>query len=314
MKKDKKQEIYYVKGIAIISVIMAHTPIVLQNKFTNQLWGNLGALGVPLFFIIAGYLFSLNTDSIKIFLYKKSKNLLPAWLFCGTLVYVISTLVGKKVERINVGDWSRFLLGEGSLFYYMTILCILYVVNFYIRKHLIGLIVIVLISSISILLTALGYLENINLYLNPLNFAIYFVIGIMLKDKWGKLLEICQQYYIVLLGILSILLVVATYTGQGGYTGMLTIPISLFGFCGVVGSFRKDKIEIMQEIGKRSFSIYLLHMPIAGTVNILFNKLGIFMLIKPLVVIGVMMVGIKLIQSAEKKYGIINKWTILIGL
>ena len=70
--KKKNETIYYIKGLAILSVICAHCNSVLNHEaeFVNKcslILQNIGTLGVICFFVISGMLFHYRKGHIVVF-------------------------------------------------------------------------------------------------------------------------------------------------------------------------------------------------------------------------------------------------------
>lgn len=71
---DIRDIIYKIKGLAILSVVIAHTPIYVNSKVSqiiSNLYSTIGAIGVPIFLFISGYLFNVKNLNIRSFLSKK---------------------------------------------------------------------------------------------------------------------------------------------------------------------------------------------------------------------------------------------------
>ena len=88
----KNTAIFYIKFIAIISVICAHCVAVNENvnRFTTicaSILGRVGAIGVGCFLIISGALFNPNKQSFGFMMKKKLIKIGIPWLFGATVVY-----------------------------------------------------------------------------------------------------------------------------------------------------------------------------------------------------------------------------------
>jgi fucose 4-O-acetylase-like acetyltransferase len=86
------------------------------------------------------------------------------------------------------------------------------------------------------------------------------------------------------------------------HRGYLIYELLSCGILFVLAVTTKD-ILLIKEIGKQSFAIYLLHMLFAGAVNTFFAKfrIEILLVLKPLILIGVVMIGIKVMKFVDKK-------------
>lgn len=76
--------IYKLKGIAIISVVCAHcgnrTSYTAIDLFLNNARNNIATIGVPLFFIISGYLMRNDKPYLQFWKRKWSTTIVP-WFF-----------------------------------------------------------------------------------------------------------------------------------------------------------------------------------------------------------------------------------------
>lgn len=68
------------------------------------------------------------------------------------------------------------------------------------------------------------------------------------------------------------------------------------------------------KLGEYSFSIYLLHMPVAGIIVNITNRFDLIflLLIRPLIVIGIVIVFIRIYKKVMEKFN--KKYLFLIGI
>ena len=176
---DESNFFYILKGFAIISVIIAHTAVLNSNyiKFDNSilsLFGSFGLLGVPCFFLAAGYFYFNSNKSFKGLVLNKLNSIILPWIFCGTIVYLISSFFGSKNNSISAYSYIMFIIGYGSLFYFLPNLLFFYLVFFSIKQMIIILIVPVIFINIA---SILALNDIFNPYLNPLNFISFLQQG-----------------------------------------------------------------------------------------------------------------------------------------
>lgn len=306
----ERNYIYALKAFAIISIVSAHCGILAVN--TNQLniifsliLGQIGTIGVGIFFILSGYLFYKNKNSFGVFFLKKIKTVLMPWIVVGTAVYFY---VFFRKGGIGLNSWFDFLVGNGSYLYYLTLLIIFYLLFFYTAKNKMFVFSMIILSVLSIVLTSIGVLKAINPYLNPLNFMCYFGFGLMIANK-NVLLKIaykCANYKLLLSSLFVSGLVLTQMlditSGYWGYATLIMQPIAtlmIFGFA----TMRFVYGEKIIELGIESFAIYLLHMPIAGLITFIFNRYNLWLLtlLRPLIVIGITIVFIYIYKCIGNK-------------
>lgn len=275
MLENKRMENFYsLKGIVIISVIIAHS-----NYYGNFsiIYNLLGAIGVPIFFFISGYLYSLEkANSFKGFILKKIKKLFPNWILGSLFVYLVSYIFGsrKGVENIFI-DYLSFFLGYKSLYYFMTVLFLFYLVFFFIRIK-----VTKDILAISIILNILStHFIKIFIYLNPLNFISFFCLGMYLSCNENIFEKIIKEK--ILFFVLSIfyILIKFNYGIMNDYFGILNlVGLNLL----VMLFLNLKKNNILENIGKISFIIYSYHLSFMGLLN---RKFAGYPLIKVVLII-----------------------------
>ena len=291
----ERKYIYALKVFAIISIVSAHCFTITNTNKLNILFswllGQIGSIGVGIFFIISGYLFLNKKHDIKVFFIKKINTIFLPWIVTGTAVYLYIYL---RKGGLGFSSWLNYLLGNGSYLYYLTLLTIFYFLFFYTLKNKMFILSTIILSILSIVLTAMGLLEDINPYLNPLNFIGYFSVGIIIAEK-NNLLNIAKKianYKLLLVSIyIVLLLLIRSFGVSAGYWGYATLLVQPVAICSVlslatIGFIYNDKIL---QLGVQSFSIYLLHMPVAGVVTFIFNHFDwwILTLVRPLIIIGI---------------------------
>lgn len=319
----ERNYIYALKTYAIISIVSAHCAIVFEstnqlNELFSWLLRQIGSIGVGIFFIISGYLFYKNKYSFKKFFKRKINTFLVPWIVTGTIVYLYVVL---RKGGIGFDSWFNFLLGNGSYLYYLTVLTFFYVLFFYIPKKKVIIISIIAVSCVSILLTAMGHINGISPYLNPLNFIGYFSVGLAISKNNAlmKMAHLCSKHIFLLLVLyIGLLILIKLNNITSGYVGYATIimqPIAVsLVFALAMMKFMYNK-KILN-LGIYSFSIYLLHMPVAGIVTFIFNKYDLWplTLARPLIIIAITLGFIYLYKVIGSKLKVDNYSNCFIGI
>lgn len=290
MKSNEINAFYYMKAFAIFSVICAHiTPlnenVGLLSKFISNFYDCLGCLGVGIFFIISGYLFYNNKYPLKEFLLEKFKKIIIPWFFIGSIVYICVFYFQQKLSLI---EYIKFLFGYGSYLYYLSVLFIFYLLFFSSKMKKIKILIVLFIMSIVSNIITINYYDKLDhiSYINALNWMIYFIIGIVL-NKYRKIDIIKERFHISYILVLLIVLIHLFFSEKLSYFspfGLITIILSFFSLLSLL--LRKDiNNKFLKYIGKISFSIYLIHMPIAGVIVRLSNlfDIPIIIIIRPFV-------------------------------
>lgn len=308
------------KGLALISIVSAHTAVV-NNKSYNlmeYILNSIGAIGVGIFFIFSGYLFYQTNKSFSEFFRKKVNTILIPWFSLGTIVFFYVTL---RKGGINLLNWLDTLFVHSHL-YYLSILVIFYLVFFKIREKQYLLITLSIVSVISITLTGLLLLP-IYPYINPLNWTIYFILGLWIKkyNLLRYLAGICSKWlpfigvlYAIILTIYLVNGVYITYWSNAALLCEVVAASMVFGVaerCSRV----KNKRWLLY-FGKFSFPIYLLHTPFAGIINNLCNRyeLYFFTFFRPIIVIWLTLIVIESIRFIGRKLKLTKVVNLIVGI
>ena len=269
--------IYRMKAIAIFLVVAAHSTAVgenagVANQTVSQLWRGFMAISVTIFFLFAGYLLFYEHRTFGKFTLRKLETIGIPWLFCGTLVYLYVYLRKGGLSLLSYVLW---LLGVETYLYYLTELLLLYLLMFFFRKNKV---VTWIALGGSLLVKVLEDIFSVSFAFSSFDIPhalLYFSAGLLIAQYGvleriigiaGKIWIPCGCIYISL-AILR--LFVLDRSSKLLYEFIFIIGILFFiGVC----SLATSKGNFMIEIGRLSFPVYLLHMPIAGIVANLCNR------------------------------------------
>lgn len=289
---EEKNVIYICKAIAIFSAVSAHVAGVGSNVpemelFFFRLLSAWGTFGVPVFYLAAGYLYerSLQKHDIMYIFKGKLKSIILPWLICGTAVWLYVVL---RKGGLTLGGWASFILGESSYLYFMTVLVLLYILYSLFRKYTWLLYAGIVLCITANAITAFwGWHLPFSVYLNVFAWQGWFFIGglIQMKSWQNKIPGIMKKCWFV--SIPAGLAIVLWYCFHGStifywHKYFLVIEVLLLPllYCGVRGAMKCRAVEkVFVAVGKKSFSIYLLHMPVAGILANLMDRFPNGMLI-----------------------------------
>lgn len=318
-KKQYDNNIYYIKALAVFSVICAHVSPVNEtsgtlNVLAGSLLGYLGTMGVPVFFLLTGYLFegSRGRYSFIKFWQKKAITIIVPWLVCVTALWLFIT--------VRKGGWSfkaylLYLVGYASPIYFLSVTCMLFLILWFVKSDM-GLSFIMILWLASFFSTALkadplNRLNNLfgTAYLNPFNWIGFAAAG-MFINKHGLGEKIVNK--IVRFRTLWVLLSVIYFSTlihwgkEISYFGTYSLPghvINILLLTGLGVSIGKSRISpVLEYAGRYSFSIYLLHLFIAGAIVRLGNltDLFVFTLLRPFLAMAVVLGVIWLIRYISR--------------
>lgn len=308
------------KGLALISIVSAHTAAVNNKSYylMEYILNSIGAIGVGIFFIFSGYLFYSSNKTFLEFLKKKVKTILIPWFSLGTLVFLYVALRKGGLTLLN---WLDTLLVHSHL-YYLSILIFFYIIFFKIRNKQFILIIISILSIISITLTGLLDIP-IYPYINPFNWAIYFILGLWMKKynllrylakKCRNWLPFSGLFYGI---ILTIYLVNGVYITYWKYAALLCEIVAIAVVFGMVDwCLGRKNCKWLIYFGKLSFPVYLLHTPFAGIINNLSNRYELYFLtfFRPIIVICLTIIVIEGMGFIGKKLKISKVVNYIIGV
>ena len=317
-KQIGSNNFYCAKGIAIISVIIAHLAVVGSNaeafeKSLLPVFDRLGLFGVPVFFMLSGYFFFENSDRILKFIKKKFLSILIPWITCSTLVFFITSWFGTKNNSINCLNWLNFIIGNGSIYYFLPLLILFYIIFWKARKFTDGIFIIALtLNFISIL-----YYNSFKTsfpYLNPMNWISFFSTGLFLRkyDLINKIINLTKAIFFFLLASLLTVLLYSVEIERNGfaYFKASSFALEYLGIFLILFLSAYLCSDFLVNFVKISFSLYLLHLPAAGLINIECDRLKIILPFKVILALaGFYIAGLFLLKISEK----INFIKILIG-
>lgn len=324
---EEKQFFYVVKAIAIFGTVCAHSANVLEsasaiNKISSYLLVCWGTSGVPVFFFLSGYFFGGNDKGWKDFWKNKVKTVIIPWIFCATVLWLYVVL---RKGGISLESWIKFVIGDGSSMYYITMLLLMYALFLLLRKNTALTFCLCGISGISIIASCMGHnILNgwfLNSYLNPFNWILYFGVGLLVRksDYIQKYISVCKTIFpvttLVYVAILALHYINGwawSYWSEWAVFNIAVQTLWSFGAAYYIWEcvpFRKHIVTI----GVYSYTIYLCHQLLVGFFVAITNLLDCFFftLLRPAITISVMYAGISI---AKKYLPKLQRLFMLIGL
>lgn len=320
-----------IRIFAIFSVVCAHVGAINEgashaNAIVSTLLGCIGAMGVPVFFIISGYLYEKTEKSFVEFWKSRFRTLISPWFFCETGLWFYVVL---RKGGISFYNWFKFLIGYQSTTYYLTLLVIFNILFWKIKKVRWILLVGCFLSAVQIVSTGwniqplAGYSGIFGTaYLNPFHFMIYFCIGMLMElyHLWDYIAEKCAKYLLISALCLAFMIFLHIHEGWSfSYFSNYTLLNTLFSTATIMGSARwmqRKQWNGLDLVGKWSFSIYLLHQFLAGLVVQITNLVDAWVvtLLRPVITISIVMLGIIILNKInDKLYGKLHICLTLIG-
>lgn len=327
ISKIDSMRITILRALALTSVASAHTAsVVLKDKgtvFCSDLLSAYGSIGVIVFFIISGYLFELQNKSGKAFWKSKFMMFVP-WVVCGTMDYLYTAL---RRDGVSVIDWISSLVIH-SHYYYLSVLFMLYafyrIIKQMIKGGLMFHFILIILSMISIFLTEYGIIP-IYPYINFMNWAAYFSIGCILVHKNKTFSHRNINLNAGVCGIaITLFLIVYNMVFQKplGYwtpfSSVIIILMAYFMWSATLSILKTERVkDVLIKIGKYSFPIYLVHMPFAGVITNLTNRLpyqGGLVFLRPILVVGITYFVIRVCECVAKRLHVEKWYRLCVGI
>ena len=311
----RKKNIQIMRGLAVLLVVFQHALIAVFGTGGGKIpliTSICFSIDVNVFMFISGYLFEENLDRYqkeggKIFVKSKAASLLVPYFFWECLLYIPTWIVyhgpaslsrlGVKLNNlgfVKLSIWEilkslvTFNNSYVELYWFIYVLFIIFVLEYFIGKRLLGIRAIWLIAVLPILL----YVSNMAYVVKKLCVSlIIFKMGREIKKREIPIEQ--WKPWAALIGIAIFGIVFKTpdvhdspYIEQLQYV----VKSAILGLCGVVIIAviancvveSNSKVTLLVElIGNYSFSIYIMHNPyVVKVVSMLFpNNTGFYRLV-----------------------------------
>lgn len=291
LDKEHSERIWVVKAAAVFAIVSCHCLAVRDGlseigEIEVRFWESFNWLGVPVFYLLSGFMLR-SEGRFKDFLIKKAKNLVLPWILTGTAVWLYIVL---RKGNMTFESWADYVLLKKSYLYFMTDLCVFLLLYWILLKKRILVYIftlylaagLILSSYCNIVLPGTGGVVEKYIYLGNM---LLFGIGVCMQGvkgiwdidaKWGWL------FGAVLVCVIVLNLFKLSFPFENVVAAMSLIML-IYCLCRRFGS-----PPGLVKLGKDSFAVYLCHMPAAGTVANLMNRIPIldgFIIFRPFLVI-----------------------------
>lgn len=313
--------IYVIKAFSIFSVLVAHINKINNENFITSIitnWYNLfGIIGVVCFFIIGGYLYNRKEKDGKIFWKKKVKTIIIPWIIAGSITYLMHVI---KMHDLNVIGYIKWVLGSGTIYYYLTNYVLFLFLFKYIQKSDKLLYLCIALTIVQSILNTFNIkyfnIPFITKYLNIFNWIGFFALGILIR-KYNIIDFILTHNKILIYAIIiSIILFILMYKYViYGYFHIVSLIYEITNSVIVLYlSYWLLNNKFFNFIGKTSFCIYLYHIQIVQKIcwslpsNIFFTIINPFLGL--IIMAFIIFVGMKVIEKFKYKKQVLE----LVGL
>lgn len=313
------------KSMAILSVIAAHVvPVTKTDLLTNiasSAWNMFGHVGVVLFFVIGGFLYSRKDGDCNTFWKKKTFRIFIPWVFCSLLTYVLTAIDSRS---FSVFAYFKWFLGSGTWYYYATVYTLFLLIFKWLHKNDVILYCLIGIQSVALILKSVGFSTTIPLsfftdYLNPLHWIGYFSIGIILRRYRFDILLRKKTATLILSTIVLlvsswILYKYDVYTYFDAITSIFCISATVLIMYTAYWFAQFKVAKPISKIGEYTFCIYLLHMQIVQRATSIIPNGALKVIFSPFIGLAIMLVLIGVGLWLCKKVSFGSKIRLLVGL
>jgi len=320
----------FLRGIAIILVISCHschlsstTDYNEYSKFMSLAMQSVGTIGVAIFFFLAGYFYAkTGKKSLVEFFQSRRLTIILPWFVTASAVYFWGVI---RKGGFNLFFYIKDILGIGSYTWYLAVLMLLYLNFWRVRKNSKVLWVLLFCSILLKILQDNLIKVTVWSYFSPFIWIPFFCFGAILTEKVALTSNNHfrnRRVYTFLLLIPLIVTIITAYNDiQIAYWDwyyQIYAFSAIIGLTGLALDMDFIKANFLQEIlyfsGKISFSIYLLHMPFAGIIAALANRLAFSpIIIRPFLVLLLTLCAIWLYRTLARMMRIPRISDILIG-
>ncbi|WP_343670102.1 acyltransferase [Chitinophaga sp.] len=320
MMPKKLNSIQFLRGIAASLVVYSHV-IDVQEKFSISkqgaffYWGNFGAIGADLFFVISGFIISyianeyIGLTKAKEFLIKRFLRINPIYYLASLIQLIVfyyyytpfplEEMINKLCDTVilfPLFDSSHPIspilsVGWTLSFEWWFYLIFLGTILFKLEKKLLCLILI----FGALIISGVCFRHNdlrIFFFTSPI--MIEFVLGIIIYQIYHKFkISASISYLLIILGIISYLFNI--FNGYGNISEFGNILLHGQGFLRVIiwgipsaflvagcvyletnnGLNKLWNSRLFLLVGDASYAIYLLHIPVLYVIIILHYKAGL---------------------------------------
>ncbi len=288
----------YLRGYAAFTIMIYHYLSWSDyHGFFYFFLGKLGYYAVEVFYILSGFALTVvyekrsffKKTELKKFYLKRAFRIFPLLWFCIILTLVLRrelpdlerlliNLTGlfsvyQIDQYIAIGSWS---IGNELFFY----LCFPILISVQKKWHIISVICLLLIPFAIIALGEYSFIDigfNWKVFINPLNHLVLFYFGILLRISRVQI-STWWSYLIIFIFFVSFLFIPFSQRqdavlGLARFynSGLMILLVLVFASFKPSGTNKLNKFS--KHLGKVSYSLYLLHPLVWGSIGFVYNQM-----------------------------------------
>ncbi len=258
-----KESTNWLRGIAIIFIMLAHYFASINSPWIFQ---TTGSLGVALFFLLSGFGLMAQkqkrSDYYKGFIVKRIFRIVVPFIIAFAFCCVMFLICGFSFENNLFFEFFTLSLPD-TINWYLKIQMIMYIVFWLLMlalKNKSNKLFVVIIFSVSLIYMAIAYISGIETYW--FSSTLYFPLGMLLAMYKDKLYALINKKYIISV-LISIVLFIAGFGllyfigGSVFYEMLYTLSVVLIFITILVKVHGNSKILLF--MGNYSLELYLSH-------------------------------------------------------
>ena len=288
-KKQLNISFSVARVFAVLSIVSDHVTIE-SPEGVSRMRNSVGSIGVIIFIILSGYFYHTEKySSVFAMLRDKAKSVVIPWIVMGSLTYLYNAAAGSGFD---IKNWLLWIIGYKTFLYYLTMLILCYLIFF--KRNRATIYASFLITLASVYLTAFGVLDStvealhITNYLNILNWVGYFAFGCLMQEFGHEnIFKFLSKTKYIFVGVFVLCYVlICVFDIRTGYFSYVGLPYQLLGATAMAGISTVNVFDkkIIHNISNMTFGVYLLHMPIVGLFDRVYNITAVTKLFAPMIV------------------------------
>jgi peptidoglycan/LPS O-acetylase OafA/YrhL len=304
-KTNKVDEIVYLRGFAILAVIMIHTAGVPTLPLLSL--GTISHYAIPLFIFISGFVLSHRYKEkidLQKYFFKRFISIIPQYLIFS-IIYILYNSINSQSSLDIKNSVKLIILGDSYFHLWYIILIIQFYLLFPIIKMIYKSIPNKVLLFFVLLLFQFQYDYFFNFYRQTISTLIpyevfslltkaffsvlfYFVLGIYVSENYVNLkrkLTKFNYFWVIIPLIIVIIRVYLTIHSDGPYKlfwDVTTFPIMdlilfvlLFRLASSLSNKKNNLSAFVHSLGTHSFGIYLTHIFFLEITKALFDSIPV---------------------------------------
>lgn len=293
---------------ALISIVAAHISFPASAPYTlEKIYSLIASIGVIAFLFMSAYYYNPQKfSSLGAVIKTKLVSIGIPWLFLGSITYLYNGILSGTIHPLGLLKW---ILGYKTYLYFLTILFFCFVI-FY-KANRLFCVCCIPVTIMSLMLTALGFMDSIidflhiTNYLNILNWIGIFAFGQLCRTfDTKKIYEFIYKFRLLLILIFILAgAVIFVFDIPTGYFSIIGIYFEIIGVLCIFGvsTFNIFNINLFQNIANNSFAIYLIHMPVIGVIDRIYNINIVTQILSSILVVALAHLALEIFRFVIRK-------------